>query len=429
MRRALAGGLLLAVGACAGDPSVAPPPRYEPDRRDYAAFEAAWPDLLEPNYLPFMVHRLPADDAEGDVLFFCRWDQDAMPLPVYVAAPEISPEIQDEFAPREPRVYVEAVVRALDAWEGALEGLVTFRRVDAPEQARLSLRLLGEEAPEPEPELQVLGSTSMAGGCRVMRENPDADALDVRFEVSETRLFVADRFGLLSPDQVEWIALHEIGHALGMRGHSPIPADLMYEVVRDRITVTEGLSNEDVNSFVSLYQLPNGTVFGRLPSDHRREDAPSEPGAPKLSIGPYVDSRLGFSLRPPQGWVRVPTAQGMVAVDGVTWDYTASFQIVVHRYPTIESYLERFASYYLSRGRIAPPRSLLVEDRRALRISIQDFEGRFFEDITLIEVGDGRLIVAIGECPPEAAEAYRPWFDAALASLDITEFPERRPHR
>jgi len=39
---------------------------YRPDRRDYAAFQAAFPDLLEPNYLPFMVHRLPGDGPDGD---------------------------------------------------------------------------------------------------------------------------------------------------------------------------------------------------------------------------------------------------------------------------------------------------------------------------------------------------------------------------
>ena len=64
----LAGVLL----ACA---SAAPPPvteTYRPTRRDYASFAAAWPDLYDPNYLPFMVHRQP-DGPEGDRLFFCRW--------------------------------------------------------------------------------------------------------------------------------------------------------------------------------------------------------------------------------------------------------------------------------------------------------------------------------------------------------------------
>ena len=70
MRRRRAAGLpllaALVAGACAepGAPGDSIP--YRPDRRDYAAFRAAHPDLLEPNYLPFMVHRIPAQGPEGD---------------------------------------------------------------------------------------------------------------------------------------------------------------------------------------------------------------------------------------------------------------------------------------------------------------------------------------------------------------------------
>ena len=37
----------------------------------------------------------------------------------------------------------------------------------------------------------------------------------------------------------------------------------------------------------------------------------------------------------------------------------------------------------------------------------------------MIESGDGRIFVATGECPPELAGEYRPWFRAAIASLEI----------
>ena len=62
---------------------------YRPDRRDYMAFRRAWPDVLEPNYLPFMVHRRAGDPVKGDLLLFCRWPDDAMPLQVYIDVPPI----------------------------------------------------------------------------------------------------------------------------------------------------------------------------------------------------------------------------------------------------------------------------------------------------------------------------------------------------
>jgi hypothetical protein len=419
----------LTAAGCARLP-FAEEPRYVylPDRRDYAAFRAAHPTLLEPNYLPFMVHRFPVEgDAAGDILAFCRWPDEAMPLPVHVAEPVIPEELQDEFRPVEPEVYVTAVAHALLSWERELEGLVRFRRVARREDAALVLALIPEEAPTPETDRVVLGTTPLGGACRSHGWDPDAERLLVHFEVPELRIFLADAHGLLADDQVEWIALHEIGHALGMRGHSPIPADLMYEVVRDRVQV-HGLSTEDVNSFVSLYQQENGSVFGRVPPGppDQREPPPHPTGPPQVEAAPHVDPRLGFSIQPPRGWMRVEMSRGMVAVDGVTWDYTASLQVIVQRYDTIDEYLARFGAHYLRHGSVVADAPLVVNGRRARRISIEGREHPFIEDLTFIEAGDGRVLVIIADCPLDAAAAYRPWFQASLATLEIWEEPGSR---
>ena len=285
------------------------------------------------------------------------------------------------------------------------------------------IRLRGERAPAPEPDVQVLGSTPVAGACRVTGRDRDGGRMKVAFEVEELRLFLADEVGLLPPDQVQWIALHEIGHALGMRGHSPIRADLMYEVARDRVLVREGLSDEDVNSFLSLYRLPNGAIFARLAPDDPVAPAPS-PGEPRLAIAPYVDARHGFELLPPAGWTRVRTSRGMVAVDGYTWDYSASFQVIVHRYPTIEAFLERYGPYYAQRGRTSEPVQLVIDGRRAVQAEIEVFDAPRVEQITLIEIGDGRLIAIVADCPAEQLEEFRPWFALALSSLNVRNLPQ-----
>lgn len=412
------------LSGCGGGVGPAADVPWQPDRRGYALFARAWPEvLLEPNYLPFMVHRSPGGDVRGDYLLLCRWDDADMPLPVHVTPAVIPDALQDEFDPREPAAYEAGVREALHTWQRELEGHVRFRLVEDPRDARLVVRLLAERAPAPEPDLRVLGSTPLAGACRVAGPDPDGDRLRVDFEVGELRLFLADEFGLLPPDGVQWIALHEIGHALGMRGHSPIRADLMYEVVRDRMLVREGLSVQDVNSFLSLYRLPNGAVFARLAADEPASPSP-HPGTPRLAMAPYVDTRHGFELRPPAGWTRVPTSQGMVAVDGYTWDYAASFQVVVHRYPTIQGYLDRYGRYYLQRGSLSEPLPLVVNGRNAVQIEIDVFEAPRIEQITLIEVGDGRLLVVIADGPAEHFEAFRPWFDRVLESLRVHNLPE-----
>ncbi|MFP8880389.1 MAG: matrixin family metalloprotease [Myxococcota bacterium] len=419
--------VILSAGCAALQPgnttkSTTAPRDYWPSRRDYGAFQSAHPELLEPNYLPFMAHRLSGDDPRGDFVVLCRWSASAMPLRLYIDSPVIPESLQDEFDPIEPAQYVEAVEAAIAQWERELEGFVTFERVPDASSADIELVLVAEPAPE-EFDRRKLGEISFSDACRVEGKDPDSDRLVVRYQVGSLRVYLADPYGLLNPGQVESIALHEIGHVLGMRSHSPIPADLMYEVMRDR--AVPQLSAQDVNSFVSLYQLENGTIFGHVPPGGRDTDpGPLPPkGPPVLSLAPYVDSRLGFDVHLPEGWMRMETAQGMVAIDGVAWDYTASFQVIVHRYATLEGYLARFGTYHLTRGEVIDAGFTEVAGKRAFRAVVLNFEGRSADQITLIEVGDGRVIAVIADCPLEALGEYQDLFEAALASLEIWSGP------
>ena len=43
-----------------------------------------------------------------------------------------------------------------------------------------------------------------------------------------------------------------------------------------------------------------------------------------------------------------------------------------------------------------------------------------------MEAGDGRVFIVIGFCESGAYEAYRPWFDAVLDSLEIREATSHR---
>ena len=111
-------------------------------------------------------------------------------------------------------------------------------------------------------------------------------------------------------------------------------------------------------------------------------------------------------------------------MESVTWDYTASFQVIVQRYPTIEAYLQRYGFHYLSHGRITRDSFLVVSGRRARQVAIENREADLAEELTFIETGDGRVFVVIADCPVGALDVYRPWFRAALASLEIWSSPE-----
>lgn|GEM_PF-1061631 len=434
--RRAAGGLGLAAGAalaaCAA--SAPAPPAPPPTRWDYAAFRAEHAGLLEPNYLPFMATpvRIESPLAHAwrraraalgvpappppETLVLCRWDDDAFPLAVHVVPPDIPPELADAHPERVPARYVAAVERALEGWERDLEGLVRFEPAASEDEAELVVRLGAARLPVDDPGVEVLGTTPLGRACRVRGGDPASGRLEVRFAVRELRVQVADQHGLLLPDQVERIALHELGHALGMRAHSPIPADLMFPVVRDRLPRGE-LGAEDVNSFVSLYSLPNGTVY-RRPDAPLPPATPPAPGPPLLELAPHVDVRHGFEIQLPRGWTRLDTGFGLVAVDGTTWDYEASFQVIVRDVGGIDDYLARYGEWHLGRGRVLEERALRLAGRPARRFAVEAAEGAQ-EGLVLVEAGEGRVLVVLWDSPADRMAAFLPWFEASLATLEI----------
>ena len=59
-----------------------------PDRRDYQAFRVAHPEPAEPNYLPFLAHRLRSR-AATKICSACRWPDERLPLAVAIEPPQL----------------------------------------------------------------------------------------------------------------------------------------------------------------------------------------------------------------------------------------------------------------------------------------------------------------------------------------------------
>src|SRR5262245_2302719 len=184
MRRA-ALGLLASTLACAVG-SAEPVHEYVHNRDDYLAFRDVWPEVLEPNYRPFMVHDVPAHPVSAwrrplvwlglaappeRRLVFCHWAPEDMPLAVWIEPP-VALDAIDEKPGREPARYVEAVERALDTWQSNLDGAVRFERASSRQAADLELRLLAERAPEPTGDVRVYGAATVGDSSEVLGGDP-----------------------------------------------------------------------------------------------------------------------------------------------------------------------------------------------------------------------------------------------------------------
>lgn len=412
--------------------------RYRPNRFDYEQFRArvrgefldsGEDRILEPNYLPFVAHALPRSNGSARDLVLCRWSDEQMPLKVYILAPVIGDDLQKEFRPVAPAVYVAAVERALASWEEQLEELVRFQRVASEAEATLVFRIHGAMAPEPQAGFRGLGRTeAISAACRSLGDSGDRKTRAVRFELPGIDVYVADEVGLLTPHQVEGVTLHEIGHALGMMGHSPIPVDLMFNVPTDRIygkgrdpSLREALSLEDVNTFVSLYRLPNGTVVVSdldSPTVRAHDSAPPSQ-TPRLAMAPHVNAKEGFEVRVPEGWIRVDSEFGLYAANGPIWDHDASIEIFFWPHPTIEDYLSRFGAGLFRGTRSIYRAPVMVDGRNGMLLVVESAVEAVIKEFTFVELGDGRLMIILCEAPSETAAGWRPYFQASIDSLQI----------
>lgn len=432
--------VFVCIGACAsglagfGRPDLsndrALPSRYHPDRRDYASFRVAHPGLPEPNYLPFMVHRFARPGGLGDVLILCRWAPAQMPIPVWVETPTIDASVQDEFRPVRSDAYVQAVDQALELWEDALEGLVTFVRVFEPERARLRVRLVGGRGPMVAEGVRQLGTAErLVDACTVSGWDPEAERLEVVFDMPELVVHLADDAGLLPPTIVRRLVVHELGHALGMRGHSPSPGDVMYPMLRDAPGRDE-LSIQDVNAFVSLYSVPNGAHFVDAPEGGSQSPRPPPVppgGGPRVDKAPYVDARHGFEINVPKAWVRIEEPHGVFFSDGPTWDHVASLRIFVWPSETLDDFMACCTRALLADAWFRRSSEAVVNGRRARRLEVEDDSGERARDLLFVELGDGRVMMVVAESPVGHEAAWRPWFDESLGSLAIWEANLRRP--
>lgn len=141
-----------------------------------------------------------------------------------------------EYAPKIPGwspKKMELVKSAFTEWEQVLGGRLRFVYTNSPYETDLLVKWRQQSMGE------VIGLTS------------------VQWDSSQTLTDTDIVIALMSPNgkyqtdsELRSTALHEIGHALGIKGHSNNPKDIMYPSINRDIT---RLSQRDINTMKALY--------------------------------------------------------------------------------------------------------------------------------------------------------------------------------
>ena len=151
------------------------------------------------------------------------WALEKMPLKVFLSG---STDLAGRTLPLFRPAYQKTVIDALNLWSKASGGKLSFVLVQDPAQADLHISF----SQTPADVAQVKGEAPVEQGItRFYLENARGDQFRKILRAQVQLLLLRPTSGKpLTADEVKEIALHKLGHALGLRGHSDNSSDIMY---------------------------------------------------------------------------------------------------------------------------------------------------------------------------------------------------------
>ncbi len=161
-----------------------------------------------------------------------RWPKSRLPVSVYISDGTKTDGYRDSMK--------SILRRCFDDWAKASDGNVSFIYASAPEQARLKCYWTSDRAS--------LKNSSEAGDARVFEDQSYISNAEIWFLTQPLTKSMP-----LTDNVFRMVALHEVGHALGLCGHTSNPDDIMFYST----TFKDGwrdLSGRDSRTIRRLYQ-------------------------------------------------------------------------------------------------------------------------------------------------------------------------------
>ena len=167
-----------------------------------------------------------------------RWSPEKMPLKIYIA----SGEGVQGYKPQ----WTEVLKRSFIDWQTASGNLVSFEFTDNKEGSNIQCSWTDD--PKALKNIAELGETELYSNSKGL----------VRGTIKFLTVPIAREMPV-TDNRMRFIFLHEIGHALGMPGHTTTPSDAMFY----SIGITDNwrtLSERDSNTIRKLYTHPGPSI-------------------------------------------------------------------------------------------------------------------------------------------------------------------------
>lgn len=175
-------------------------------------------------------YSLVTQESNGERLIWPEWQ---IPIPVYIGLTD----------PRQA-VFIQNIYQGFDTWSAVTNRTLRFREVGYPDQAKILITL--RQGPLMDPNASI-GHANF-NSASLYQEDP-MRALKVSIVINtgepDNDLPLENR-----REQVSKLVLHELGHAIGIWGHSKDPTDIMYTH-----PIVSRLSQRDINTVRKLYKI------------------------------------------------------------------------------------------------------------------------------------------------------------------------------
>ena len=207
-----------------------------------------------------------------------------MPIQVY-----ISQTIKDS-------PYLPELRHAMQEWETATEKRITFQETDTSEQAdihisagetilitHLDTRLGSAELTRINNSTQIIFPSDTTEQKKETKRNTEQEQHtdsknEIDFKVNIILILESDgTINELTQKEIRAVCLHELGHALGLWGHSPYEGDINYAIVS-----AQHPSERDINTLRKLYNTPLNTPQHDIAISLLKQSIESAPNHPRL---------------------------------------------------------------------------------------------------------------------------------------------------